>query len=81
MGPKSVLVVKNLPKNSDIWEHITKLPKILEGFRNYQNFVRKGTSAQNIGYNIGHDIGYYIITDNGHNITFIHTKILAIRQI
>ncbi len=45
MSLKSVLVVKNLLKFSDISEHIMKRPKILEGFRNYRNFVRKGRSA------------------------------------
>ncbi len=34
IGPKSVLVVKNLPNFSEISEHTMKLPKFLEGFRN-----------------------------------------------
>ncbi len=46
MVPKSVLLVKILPKFSEISEHVMKLPRFSEGFRFSRNFVRKGWSAR-----------------------------------
>ena len=45
MGPKTVLVVKNLPKFSEIWEDVPRFPRISEGFRNFRKIGRKGRSA------------------------------------